>query len=375
MRVLSRILLLVVFAGCAGALLAQQACRGFTVVTNSPEDKTMTAVTGAATPQEQIAALDTYAQAHAASTFMPCVDEYYAMAYLKLGQYDKVIEYGQKALESHDQNLALLISLAKGYVGGGQASPPAFAVIMKAPSEIQAESSKGGGEALPDKDITAYMEYAFYSLLPRVTSGSQRVEYLDQFLKAYPDGNSQGHADFQYFIAYKMLGNTAKADPYGEKAVTEDPNNIDALNLVAYDDAISRTNLRKAAEYAQKVLQMAPQIKKPDGMTGAQFQSAVNGKLGLAHLTLGYVDFVESTHTRRIAPAIDQLKTASSLLEGNAQYQAQALYYLGNAYEFAYPPNHRAAAEALERAAQLQTPWQSHARELLAKVRAAERRR
>ncbi|HEX5482718.1 MAG TPA: hypothetical protein VFZ08_08860 [Terriglobia bacterium] len=373
MRALSRIFLVTVFLTCAGTLLAQQACRGFSVIANSPEDKTMTAATAASTPQAQLTALDSYAQAHSTSSFMPCIDEYYAMAYLKLGQYDKVVEYGQKALASHDNNLALLVSLAKGYVGAGQPSADAFAVIMKTPPEILVESK--GNEALPGKDITAYMEYAFYSLLARVTNANQRVQYLDEFTKAYPGGNSQGRADFQYFIAYKMLGNNAKAAPYGEKAVAEDPNNIDALNLVAYDDAVGRTNLRKAAEYAQKVLEMAPQIKKPDSMTSAQFQSAVNGKLGLAHLTLGYVDFVQSSRTRRIAPAIDQLKTASSLLEGNPQYQAQALYYLGNAYEYAYPPNHRAAAEALERAAQLPTPWKSQARELLAKVRAAERHR
>src|SRR5579884_151893 len=361
MPIFPRLLLISAFLACAGSLAAQQVCRGFTVVMNSPEDKLTMAINGANDPAQQIQALDAYMQAQPNSNFLPCVDEYYAMAYLKQNNYAKVIEYGEKALAAHDQNILLLLNMAKAYVGSAQAVPEAFQVIMLAPGELRTETpnarpanatdaewqktlSDYQGEA---KDIVAYMEYAFFSLLPRVTDANQRLQYLDQFTKTYADSSQQGRVDFQYFIAYKMLNNRAKADSYGEKTIAEDPNNVDALNLLAYDYGIGRTNPAKAA---------------------------LNSKLGLAHLTLGYVDFLESPRTHRIAPAIDQFKTAATLLGGNPDYQAQALFYLGNAYEFAYPPNHRAAAEALERAASLQTPWQGRARELLAKVRAAERR-
>ncbi len=388
MRVFPRLFLISALFACAGSLLAQQVCRGFTVVMNSPEDKLTLAVNGANDPAQQIQALDAYMQAHPNSNFLPCVDEYYAMAYLKQNNYAKVIEYGQKALAAHDQNELLLLNMTKAYVGSAQATPEAFQVIMLEPGELRAETPNARPTSATDaewqktlsdyqgeaKDITAYMEYAFFFLLPRVTDANQRLQYLDQFTKAYADSSQQGRVDFQYFIAYKMLNNSAKADAYGEKAVTEDPNNVDALNLLAYDYGVGRTNPAKAAEYAKKVLDLAPQIKKPAEMSDAQYQAALNSKLGLAHLTLGYVDFLESPRTHRIVPAIDQFKTAANLLNGNPDYQAQALFYLGNAYEFAYPPNHRAAAEALERAASLQTPWQGRARELLAKVRAAERR-
>lgn len=388
MRSLPQLFILVVFLGGASTLTAQQLCRGFTVVMNSPEDKLMQAVNGSATAQAEVQALDAYAQTNPTSSFMSCVEEYYAAAYLKENDYPHAIEYGQKALAAHDQNELLLVNITKAYVGSAEAVPEAFAVIMMAPAEIQAETPRARPSGASDadwqktqsddqaeaKDITAYMEYAFFALLSRVQDTNQRIQYLDQLTKTYSDSGLQGRADFQYFVAYKMLNQTAKADAYGEKAVAEDPNNVDALNLLAYDYGIGRTNLHKAAEYAAKVLQLAPQIKKPVAMPEEQFQSELNSKLGLAHLTLGYVNFVESTRTKRIAPAIDQFKTAISLLDNNPFYQAQALYFLGNAYEFQYPPDHRAAAAALERAASLKTPVAAQARELLAKVRAAERR-
>ncbi|HUU15362.1 MAG TPA: hypothetical protein VM182_16855, partial [Terriglobia bacterium] len=62
---------------------------------------------------------------------------------------------------------------------------------------------------------------------------------------------------------------------------------------------------------------------------------------------------------------------AADLLEGNPQLQGRALYYLGYAYEVIYPPRHSSAIEALSKAAELASPWQGEARNLLAKVKAA----
>jgi hypothetical protein len=64
---------------------------------------------GADSPQEQLAALDKFAQEHADSKFMPCVNEYYASVNLKLKDYDKSIEYAEKDLAANYQDLNLYI--------------------------------------------------------------------------------------------------------------------------------------------------------------------------------------------------------------------------------------------------------------------------
>ncbi|MGH9453882.1 MAG: hypothetical protein ACRD2O_07930, partial [Terriglobia bacterium] len=195
---------------------------------------------------------------------------------------------------------------------------------------------------------------------------------LDAFAKAYP-GDNAADLNLAYFFAYKGLNNIAKADEYGEKAIAADPDNVQALNLVAFDYAFSRSNPTQAAAYAHKALQLAPTLKKPEGMTDDQFSQQRDTQLGLAHLTLGYVDFLNAGRTKRVLPAEQEFKTAIELLKSQPGYQAQALYFLGNAYEFQAPPNHRLAAEALTRAAGIQSPWQGQARELLTKVKSAER--
>jgi tetratricopeptide (TPR) repeat protein len=203
----------------AGVLQAQQVCPGLPYIANTPEDELMQAVNGAEKPEEQIAALDKYVQAHADSKFMPCVDEYYTMTYLKLANYDKVVEYAEKGLASNYKDVMLVLNLLKGYVGSGKVTDSAFEVIFQAPELIAAESkpTRPTGVSQADwqktlednaaqaKDELAYVVYAFLQLVPRMSDPNKEIEQLDRFAKAFPEDAAKNVAqiDFDYFMAWR----------------------------------------------------------------------------------------------------------------------------------------------------------------------------
>jgi len=373
----------------AGLLQAQQVCPGLPYVANTPEDELMQAVNGAEKPEDQIAALDKYAQAHADAKFMPCVDEYYTMAYLKLNNYDKVVEYGEKGLASNYKDVMLVINTLKGYVASGKVADSAFGIISTAPALITEESKPARPPNVTDadwqkaleesasqaKDELAYVVYAYLQLIPRVTDPNKRIEQLDQFVKAYPDdaAKNAGQVNSDYFTAYRMANKPDKAIEYGEKTVAADPNNLDAYSFLAYAYAIGRTNPDKAVEYSKKSIELAQALKKPDPLTDAQFKQAQDNVLGMAHLSMGYVSFTRAATSRskKLGPAVEELKTAADLLGANPELQAQALYYLAYAYESGYPANHHGAIDALTKASGLQSSWKSQADELLSKVKKA----
>jgi len=375
----------------AGLLQAQQVCPGLPYVANTPEDELMQAVNGAEKPEDQVAALDKYAQAHADAKFMPCVDEYYTMAYLKLNNYDKVVEYGEKGLAAKYKDVMLVINTLKGYVASGKVADSAFDIISTAPALITEESKPSRPpnvsdadwqKALEDsaaqaKDELAYVVYADLQLMPRVPDPAKRIERLDAFAKAFPDdaAKNAGQINFEYFKAYQMSNKPDKAIEWGEKTVAADPNNLDAYNFLAYAYSIGRTNPDKAVEYAKKSIALAQQLKKPDSLTDVQFKQAQDNELGMAHLSLGYVEFTRAatSKSKKLGPAIEDLKAAAGLLDANPELQAQALYYLGYAYESGYPANHRGAIEVLTKASSLQSSWKSQADELLGKVKKASK--
>jgi hypothetical protein len=151
-----------------------------------------------------------------------------------------------------------------------------------------------------------------------------------------------------------------------------DPNNLIVHNRLAYLYAVvNRTDLDKAGNYARKAIELAQAAKKPEGVAEDAFKKDVDGQLGMAHLTLGYIVFLNLAKTRKLAPAIQEFKTAIDLLDGNPSLQGEASYFLGYAYEAQYPANHAAAMEALNKSANLPSRFQNDAKELLAKVKAA----
>jgi len=392
MRTLTQAILLAGIVLWAWPLPAQQeqSCSNYSIIIGSPEDKLMLAVNGTDDPNAKIAALDKFAQEHADSNYASCVDELLTKSYVKLKEYDKAIAAGQKAVAANHLDVSFLEDLLQAYMGSGNASDDAFDIIAKAAPQIKAETvvftklnaspeqvEQAKKSALQQaKSDTDYIMYAFLNLFPRVTDANRRIKILDQFSQAYPEVAKERASDFdyRYAVAYAQTNQPDKADEYAEKAIAADPNNIEALNLVAYDYAFRvRAKRGTAAEYAKKVVTLIPTMKKPDGVPEDQFMTQQNTQEGMAHLTLGYLDLVKNVNSHRVAGAVHEFEKAANLLTADPELQGQAYYLLGFSYETLYPPEHRSALAALDHAVKLQSSTQGKARELLAKVRQAVR--
>jgi len=370
----------------AGPLRAQQPCPSFMVVVNTPEDELMLAINGAENPQDQLAALDKFTQEHADSKFMPCVTEYYASTYLKLNNYDKSIEYGEKDLAANYQDLNLMLNLMRAYVASGKVSDTVLDATTKVPDLVKAEINPTRPPKATDADwqkiqdeatetannMRAFAVYAFFQLLPRVTDANKRIEWLDKFGKVYPEAESKyaGQVDNAYFMAYLQGSKLDKAVEYGEKTIAADPSNVSTYNWLAYIYAvINRTNLDKAEADAKKALELTQTMKKPEGVSDDAFKQEVNNQAGMAHLTLGYIAFQKLAKSKKLGPAIEEFKTAIDSLQSDPSLQGEAAYFLGFAYEAGYPANHHAAIEALSKSAELPSRFQNDAKDLLAKVK------
>ena len=190
------VLFLIALSLASLPLRAQQPCPNFSVAVGSDEDQLMLAINGADNPKDQLTALDKFAQGHADSKFMPCVNEYYSTVNLKLQDYDKSIEYGEKDLAANYQDLNLYLTLMRAYAGSTKVSDTIFVVINKVPDQVKAEI---GSPARPAKATDAewdkiqkdsqelakdshdYAVWAFFQLVPRVTDPANRFNWLTPF--------------------------------------------------------------------------------------------------------------------------------------------------------------------------------------------------
>ncbi len=373
-------------------LAAQQghSCSNYSIIVGSPEDQMMLAVNGTDDPNAKVAALEKFTQQHQDSSYLHCAEQLLTKSYVKLKQYDQAIAAGQKAVAAGYLDVPFLEDLLQAYLASGKNSEDALALIMKAPAQIKAETVVPRNASESDaqyaaaqksateraKNDTDYMVYAFFGLLSRVTDPSQQIKMLDQFTQAYPEvaQKQAGELNYRYAVAYTQSNQPEKADDYAEKAIAAEPDNVQALNLVAYDYALRRrVNQAKAAEYATKALTLVPQMKKPEGLSDEAFKSQQDTQEGMAHLTIGFLDLQKTGAAHHTAGAIRELKQAAELLSAIPEFQGEAYYFLGYSYEADYPPQHRSAMAALEQAIKIQNSMQGQARELLAKIRSVAR--
>ncbi|MGO8814880.1 MAG: hypothetical protein ACLQVG_09530 [Terriglobia bacterium] len=371
-------------------LWAQQPCPSFSVAVGTDEDKLMLAINGADNPQQQLAALDSFAKDHADSKFMPCVNEYYSTVNFKLKDYDKSIEYGEKDLAANYQDLNLLFTVMRAYAASTKVTDAAFDAINKVPDQAKTEIGTPSRPAKATdeewdkiqkesqeltKDSHDLSVWAFFQLLPRVTDPPKQVQVLDGFVKAFPDVEKDDAAQVNhaYFDAYRMQNNLDKTVEYGDKVIAADPNSVVVLNTMGLINAfyLPHPSPEKAAGYAQKGLAAAEGLKKHDGVDDTAFKKEQDTQVGIAHLVLGYAALMKAGRATKFGPITDELNNSSKLLDGNPGLQGQALYYLAFAYEKEYPANHPAAAAALSKAVTLPGPFQGQSQALLAKVKAA----
>ena len=382
-----RFLLLVIIGlvtVCVRPLAAQQPCPGFPgVPIGSAEDYLIQYIFEAEDLEERIEILDEYVEDNPESKFLPCVEEYYALYYLQLQNNDKVIEHGEKAAESGKAGFLLYLNLTKAYVGKGGPAERATEVALicaeqltqlwNEPPESEEEQATLRENLIPSR---SYLEYAFFQMVPRIQHVNQRIQFLDQFPERFPESKLQGQLNLQYFAAYQMANNEPKVIEHGEKAVAASPEDVGTLNLVAEDYAARGKNLEKATEYANKVIELAPSMERPAHIPEDRWEGVKSAHLGMAHESLGNIQYLEGLPRKRFASAVKEFKAAIELLEEDPIRQTRAKFRLGWTYA-AMPATSglKQAVSVLQEVAATSSPWQAIAQDTLNKVRTELKKR
>jgi tetratricopeptide (TPR) repeat protein len=139
--------------------------------------------------------------------------------------------------------------------------------------------------------------------------------------------------------SYFATGDTEKMFAAGSKAIQLDPENVDAMSLLAM--AIPRRvkattpdgaqRLQTAEAYAHRAIEIIPAMTKPATVDDAEFEKAKNDKLALAHSGLGLIDIGHQKYDDAKAELTQAVQLASSpdpvdyYLLGNADVQGS--YY------------------------------------------------
>lgn len=296
-----------------------------------------------------------------------------AQAYQASGDFQKSLDYGDKALAGSPRDLDILVSQAstatqaKNYVKVAEYSAKGGEVCQGIGKQAKPEgmsdedfARKVSEEKSSIQNNCDFLETSGFNVIPAETDPKSRMAEIERFTAAYPESKFGGQVSnyAMYTLGPGQLNDQARLVAFGEKMLVSDPNSLLALLLLAshYGDT---GNSAKAISYAQKAIEVA-NADAPDADKSKKLSA------GAAHNTIGWAYLKQE----KTMPAIPELKAAAALVKGQDDQQyARALYGLG----FAYGKLNKLteAREVLTEAVKIQGPLQGMSQELLTKVNAA----
>lgn len=344
------------------------------IAAGTDEDHALQAISSEQDAQKKLAMYQEFVQKFASNAPAEAYGNWQiSQAYQATGDFDKALDYGDKALSGSPHNLDILVSQASiaqqaknntklmDYAARGGEVCHSIAKQPKPEGMSDADfAQKVNDEKSGSQNNCDFLETTGFNVITTEADPKSRMAEIERFTLAYPDSKFADQVSnyAMYTLGPGQLNDQARLLAFGEKVLAADPNSLPALLLLAnyYAEANSSA---KAITYAQKAVEVA----KGDAPDADKMHKL---SAGAAHNTIGWAYLKQE----KVASAIPELKSAAALLKGQDEQQyARALYGLG----FAYGKLNKLteAREVLTEAVKIQGPLQAMSQDLLTKVNSA----
>lgn len=372
---LTLVLVVVLFFAVVPGAVAQ--VDRISIAAGTDEDHDLQAISSEQDQQKKLAMYEDFVNKFSANPAAAAYGNWQlAQAYQASGDFQKSLDYGDKALAGSPHNLDILVSQAS------------VAQQAKNNNKLMDYAAKGGEiclavakqakpEGMSDEDFARkvnedksavqnscdFLETSGFNVITSETDPKSRMADIEKFTPAFPDSKYQEQVSnyAMYTLGPGQLNDQARLVSFGEKILVANPNSLAALLLLGgyYGDDSKPGSAAKAISYSQKAIEVA-KADAPDADKSKKLSA------GAAHNTIGWVYLKQEKTTA----AIPELKGAASLLKGQDDQQyARALYGLG----FAYGKLNKLteAREVLTEAVKIPGPLQGMSQDLLTKVNSA----
>jgi len=336
----------------------------------SPEDKELSAIAAESDAQKRIASYQEFIKNYADNKPALAYGEWQlSIQYLSAGDTAKALQYGDKALEVYPNCLDIIVSQAgvaqamkdnSKVVDYAVQGAKVFRSIATQPKPANVSDADWANRVAEEQSWAKagydFLEAAAYSAIAGEQDPGKRMTDIEKFTPAFPKSHFELQVSQLAIYSLQQLNQPQRVEAYGEKALAANPDSLPTLLMLANAYAEDPKQIAKAVTYCNKVISLTG---------GASADRDQRLSAGVAHSTLGYVYLKQD----KVAAAVPELKTAVGLLQEDPQAQQAALLRLGFAYA---KRNDKAdAVAALQKAAAIEGPYQSQAKETLGKINAA----
>jgi tetratricopeptide (TPR) repeat protein len=345
------------------------------IAAGTDEDHALQAISNENDAQKKLTMYEEFVQKFTANSAAVAYGNWQiAQAYQASGDYQKALEYGDKALMASPRNLDIFVSQTN-IAMQAKNNTSVMDYVARGGEVCQSVAKQSKPESMSDEDFARkvadekastqsncdFLETSGVNVITAESDPKIRMNEIDKFTPAFPNSKYQETVSSLALESLSQLNDNARLASYGESVLAANPNSVPALLLLGnfYANDAKPGSSAKAIAYSQKAIEIS-NADAPDADKSRKISA------GVAHNTIGWAYLKEDKTTA----SIPELKSAAGLLKGQDEQQyARALYGLG----FAYGKLNKLteAREVLTEAAKISGPLQSMSQDLLAKVNSA----
>ncbi len=174
------------------------------------------------------------------------------------------------------------------------------------------------------RDVDSFSEYALYSL-SLSAQPPVAIDLLQTLEKQNPKSRYLDEGGYaRYFSILTDTGKASEVVPLAEKALTNLPNSVDLL-LVLADSAMSKQQTANGLSYAQRLVAAMQKATKPDGVSEADWARKRSLALGHGYYYIGMIN----AQRNQFFEVDRNLRAALPHIRGNNALMGPALFALG----------------------------------------------
>jgi hypothetical protein len=345
------------------------------VNTETPEGQLLQQIGQEADAAKKTALMEKFVAEHPKHEGAAWVLEQLHIAYAAASDPDKTIAAGEKLLTLDPDDLDASLRNLKA----SEAKKDA-ALVKKWAETTSTLAQKAAAEPQPKeadevedwkkrvdytKQVNTYTEYSVYALALATTDPKQKIELVESLEKRNPQSQYLPQVAGVQFLAYRQLGDSAKAVALAEKVLATDQSNEDMLLVVADNYLQTKKDPEKLQAYTSKLVDLMNSKPKPEGVADADWETRKKSFLGLAYYISGKQHFTAN----KFSLADKQLRAALPLLDPTVKPEVLFLLGLAN-YKMERIQD---AADFNKQCAAIKSPFQAQAAKNLAAIRSQYR--
>ena len=215
--------------------------------------------------------------------------------YHQAGRLDKALGAGSNVLAANPNNLEA--ACLNWRIAADTKDPALTRVWMNQAGYVAERALK-----TPDPEMTKAtvecgqsareaLDFEVYKAAFTAKNPADRVRLLEEFLRMRPQTPRAGEIEVATFLAYREMGDSAKALAAAEKLVAHNDTREDAMLLVAESTFKGGKDPNRVLSLSRKVIERLKNAPQPEGVSAADWAHTKTAGLTQANYMIGAVSF------------------------------------------------------------------------------------